>query len=146
MELLRFSSEDDSTLGVLRDESGRLLAFTIEDEKRDTKVYGETAIPEGTYKLRLRTWGGMHETYKKRYSWHEGMIELEDVPGFTNILIHTGNTDDDTDGCILVGLRVRENRETNGYLYDSAVAYERVYKYILPLLKEGDVYLTIKSI
>ena len=36
------------------------LAYTLEDEQRDVKVYGETRIPAGTYKLKLRTVGGFH--------------------------------------------------------------------------------------
>ena len=50
LEVLRFSSQSDSTLGLLFDvTNGReFLCYTIEDEARETKVMGETRIPAGT--------------------------------------------------------------------------------------------------
>ena len=69
LEVLRFSSHSDSTLGLLFDvtEGRKFLCFTLEDEARDTKVMAETRIPAGTYELKLRTVGGYHERYAKKY-------------------------------------------------------------------------------
>ena len=95
LEVLRFSSESDSTLGLLFDvtDGRKFLCFTLEDEARETKVMGETRIPAGTYKLKLRKEGGYHSRYVKKYgSMHKGMIHVQDVPGFEWILWHTGNT------------------------------------------------------
>ena len=52
-EVLRFSSQNESSLGVLFDvtEGRKFLCFTLEDEARNVKVSGETRIPSGTYKL-----------------------------------------------------------------------------------------------
>ena len=61
LEVQRFSSGDDSTLGLLFDVSGgdrEFLCFTLEDEKRDIKVKGETRIPAGKYEIKLRKAGG----------------------------------------------------------------------------------------
>ena len=55
LQVLRFSSESDSTNGLLFDvtEGVKFLAYTLEDEKRDEKVMSETRIPAGTYEVKL---------------------------------------------------------------------------------------------
>lgn len=67
--------------------------FTLEDELREDKVMGETAIPAGSYQLGLR----------KSPKFGPDTIEVLGVPGFSDILIHSGNRDEDTAGCVLVG-------------------------------------------
>ena len=69
LEVIRYSSQKDSTLGMLFDvtKGRKFLCFTLEDEKRRTKVKGETRIPAGTYKLKLRKEGGYHGRYVKKY-------------------------------------------------------------------------------
>ena len=104
-EVLRISSGKDSTSGLLFEidrGKGTFLAYTLEDEQRDVKVWGETRIPAGTYKLKLRTEGGFHSRYLAKYSadFHKGMIWVQDVPGFEYILWHTGNTDEHTAGIV----------------------------------------------
>lgn len=141
LKVLRISTENDYTLGVLYEETPdfidlkqrKLLAFTLEDEHRNEKKFGETRIPEGIYRLKLRTYGGFHERYSQKYEWHEGMLEITEVPNFTDILIHAGNTDEDTAGCLLVG----ESLTVAGFLGHSGNAYERVYKKILERMDEG---------
>ena len=104
-EVLRISSGKDSTSGMLFEiNNGKrtFLAYTLEDEQRDVKVWGETRIPAGTYKLELRTEGGFHTRYSGKYgAMHKGMIHVQDVPGFEYILWHTGNTDEHTAGCLI---------------------------------------------
>ena len=55
LEVIRYSSQKDSTLGMLFDvtKGRKFLCFTLEDEARRTKVKGETRIPAGTYKLKI---------------------------------------------------------------------------------------------
>ena len=62
LEVLRFSSLKDSTNGLLFDvtKDRVFLCYTLEDEFRSTKKYGETRIPDGEYKIELRTEGGFH--------------------------------------------------------------------------------------
>ena len=71
IEVLRYSSGVDSTLGILS-ENGSLgrefLAYTLEDEFREKKVSAETRIPEGTYNVKLRTEGGFHNRYLNKFS------------------------------------------------------------------------------
>jgi len=136
LRLDRFRSNHDATIGrlylVRPYQSPLFLCHTLEDEHRYTKVKHETRIPAGRYDLRLRTWGGFHARYSDLFRpFHRGMIELQDVPDFTDILIHVGNTDEDTSGCILLGIW----RGADNFIGDSRNTYARVYKDLLPLIE-----------
>src|SRR4051812_40685321 len=99
----RFISDQNTTISHIQVD-GKFVCFGLEDEFRPTKVSKETRIPAGEYKIKLRTSGPHHEKYKKKFpDFHRGMLELRDVPNFNDILIHIGNTEKDTDGCLLVG-------------------------------------------
>ena len=102
---------------------------------------GETRIPEGTYKITLRKVGGYHGRYAKKYgSFHKGMLWVRDVPGFEYILIHTGNTDEHTMGCLLVGDTQQQNitKSKSGFIGASNDAYKRIYPPIAEALERGD--------
>ena len=140
-EVQRFSSQSDSTLGILFDVTAgrKFLCFTLEDEAREVKVKGETRIPSGTYKLKLRKEGGFHGKYASKYgSMHKGMIHVQDVPGFSYILWHTGNTDEHTDGCLLLGDTSQQNISKAGFIGASTDAYKRVYPPIAEALESGE--------
>ena len=136
LEVLRFNSQEDFTSGLLFDvtDGRKFLAYTLEDEYREEKVKGETRIPAGTYKITLRTTGGFHARYTKKYgSMHKGMLWVRDVPNFEYILIHTGNTDEHTAGCLLVG-----DTQKDGFTGASTSAYKRIYPPIAEALESGD--------
>lgn len=144
LQVLRFSSQEDSTNGILFDVTGgkrTFLCYTLEDEHRkiEEKVMGETRIPSGTYKITLRTTGGFHGRYEKKYgAMHKGMLWVRDVPGFEYILIHTGNTDEHTAGCLLLGDSQQANfGSSNGMVGSSVNAYKRVYPPIAKALQDG---------
>ena len=142
LEVVRFSSESDSTNGLLFYTTGgkrKFLAYTLEDEYRKEKVMHETRIPAGTYKVTLRTVGGFHSKYIKRYGdMHKGMLWVRDVPGFEYILIHTGNTDEHTSGCLLLGDTQTNNQiKKDGFTGSSTQAYKRVYPPIAEILDSG---------
>lgn len=141
LEVVRYSSQSDSTLGMLFDvtEGRKFLCFTLEDEARETKIKGETRIPAGIYELKLRKEGGYHQRYTKKYGkMHKGMIHVQDVPGFTYILWHTGNTDEHTMGCLLFGDTAQQNISKAGFIGASTDAYKRVYPAIASALEAGD--------
>jgi len=146
LEVLRISSQEDSTSGILFDVSNgkrKFLCYTLEDEHRDTKVMHETRIPAGTYKLELRTVGSFHTKYKKKYSFHEGMIWVKDVPGFEYILWHLGNQEKDTSGCLILGQTQESNLvKRSGWVGSSTAAYKMVYPYVVSAIKTRGAEVT----
>ena len=143
LQVVRFSSQTDSTSGLLFEvnELGKhFLCYTLEDEARVLKVKGETRVPAGTYKIELRKEGGFHARYTKKYGgFYIGMLYIIDVPGFEYILIHTGNTDEHTAGCLLVG----DSQENNtiikdGFVGKSGNAYKRIYPRIAKAVERGE--------
>jgi len=142
LEVLRISSESDSSSGLLFDISNgtrKFLCYSLEDEYRNDKVMHETRVPAGTYNILLRTVGGFHAKYTKRYDFHKGMLHVQDVPGFKWILIHTGNTDEHTSGCLILGDSQENNQlMENGFIGKSGQAYSRVYPPIAAALESGE--------
>ena len=142
LKVIRFSSQSDSTSGLLFDATDgmKFLCYTLEDEKREEKVMSETRIPAGVYSIKLRKEGGFHGRYTKKYgSMHKGMLHVQDVPNFKWILIHTGNTDEHTAGCLIVG----DSQENNilvkdGFIGRSTQAYKRIYPPIARALENGE--------
>ncbi len=151
LEVLRFSSQVDSTSGILfeiTDIGKRFLCYTLEDEARVLKVKGETRVPAGTYNIGLRTEGGFHSKYSKKYfGIHVGMLHVLDVPNFEYILIHTGNTDEHTAGCLLVGdAQENNNIISDGFVGKSVNAYKRIYPSIAKAIQKGEeVTITYKD-
>lgn len=91
---------------------GTFQCFVLEDVVRKEKVPKKTAIPAGRYEVRL--------THSQRFDCT--MPILCDVPNFTGIRIHPGNTHKDTEGCLLVGETVGQSGVQN-----SRAAYEKLY-------------------
>lgn len=86
--------------------NGKFFCNTLEDTVRDLsnekKVYGKTAIPYGEYKV----------VYNWSPKFGRNLPRLLNVPAFEGILIHPGNTADDSAGCILVGRNTEVGRLT----------------------------------
>lgn len=130
----RFGTLAESTLGAVY-LNDRFCCFSLEDQPQPNgKILAETRIPAGTYQLRLKTDGRMHADYTKKYPEHRGMLELVDVPDFTGVLIHTGNTDRDTAGCILVG----DGALASGEISFSVQGYRRLYGQVANALLAGE--------
>ncbi len=134
----RFVSDDGATLSrILLD--GRFVCFGLEDPHRDRKIPGRTRIAAGRYRVALRTQGGFHGRYSKRFGdMHRGMLHVLDVPEFTWILIHCGNTAEHTQGCLLVGLGCQAH-EGNKKLLNSADAYRLIYPQAVDAAAAGDL-------
>ena len=146
LEILRDRGKPDASLGVLFEvtDTRELLCFTLEDEARAEKVRGETRIPAGRYRILFRNEGGMTRHYAVRFPrTHRGMLWLQDVPGFKWVYFHIGNTDDDTNGCVLVGETRDEQRME---VYDSGLAYVKIYEPIADAIQRGEqVWVTIED-
>ena len=142
LEVLRISSQEDSTSGLLFDvtEERKFICYTLEDEKREVKKMHETRIPAGTYEIILRNVGGTHERYKERYKdMHKGMLHVINVPNFKYILIHTGNTDEHTSGCLIVGETQTSNRvKRDGFIGSSRKAYVDFYPMVATALEQEE--------
>ena len=100
LSLIRKSQSEDFTLGELSID-GQFFCYTVEDKVRPVgeKVFGKTAIPAGTYKVIIN----MSNHFKKE------MPLLLNVPGFEGVRIHSGNTAEDSEGCIIIGMVKTEN-------------------------------------
>ena len=88
----------------------------------DKKVKGESAIPEGRYKMFMRSNGRHHFT----------VPQLMDVPMFNAIQIHPGNTFKDTQGCILVGINHKNLR-----VCDSVATFSKLFYKLEKAVKLG---------
>jgi hypothetical protein len=145
LEVLRFSSEADSTNGLLFDITNgqrKFLSYTLEDEYRKEKIMSETRVPAGTYNVTLRTEGGFYQDYTERFGsdFNKGMLWVRDVPGFEYILIHIGNTDENTSGCLLVGDTQNNNQITkDGFIGSSTNNYKRIYPPIAEVLSNNGI-------
>lgn len=144
LKIERYASNSVSTAGKLFI-GGLQVCVTLEDEHRDIKVYGNTRIPAGIYKLGLRTEGGFHIRYKTdpRFSMiHKGMIEVLNVPNFSYILFHCGNTHKHTAGCILLGTTIvtkyRGRPDEEFQISQSTKAYKHVYSIIADALLQKE--------
>ena len=128
---------EEYTIGSLYDEFGTYICDTIEDKVRDynkdgdlldageTKIWGETAIPYGVYTVTL--------TMSPKFTRLLPLVE--NVPHFTGIRIHRGNTAGDSAGCILPGENKEKGRVINSthwemeivkLLFDAAKRHEAV--------------------
>lgn len=91
-------------------------------EIQSKKVYGETAIPKGTYQITLDV---VSPKFKDR-SWAtfcEGKLpRLLDVPGFEGVLIHVGNEASNSLGCLLVGQKTKD-----GWISNSTQTFKDLY-------------------
>lgn len=146
LTLERLFSDPESTLGVYFLD-GLAQCFVLEDEFRAVKVPGETRIPAGRYRLKLRAIGDSPKfdaRYGEKYgAEHRGMIEICDVPNFSAVLIHTGNTEVETRGCHLTGMRGDAFAEPK-VIGTSEVAYRRLYRKLASLLGSGaEIWLTV---
>jgi len=129
LELIRDIFTDTFTLGKLN-VNGEFFAYTVEDKVRkpnEVKVFGETAIPYGTYKIAM--------TMSNRFK--VVMPLLLNVDGFEGVRIHSGNTSADTEGCLIIG-----NIRTDNGVADSRTACAKLYDM---LEKETDNEITISG-
>ncbi len=127
LDLIRQELTDSSTIGSLLIDS-EFFSFTLEDAVREVKIPGQTAIPYGSYEVITN--------YSNRFK--RVMPLLLNVPGFSGVRIHNGNTAKDTDGCILLGFIKDKN-----FIGDSKKAFSEFMKKLQSGLKAGKVRIEI---
>src|SRR5438067_10476097 len=111
LTLVRKTLAGKSTIGELSVD-GIHQCFTLEDTVRETKVFGETAIPSGTYNVIID-----HSVH-----FNKDLPHVLDVKNFEGIRIHSGNAPKDTEGCILVGTQIGQD-----VIMNSKVAFDALF-------------------
>lgn len=116
---------------TLEDRDRGLSSDMSAEEIAKMKVAGETAIPTGTYDVTLDVVSPRFAV-RKTYRFCSGRLpRLIDVPGFSGILIHAGNTAKDSSGCILVGVN-----SSKGVLTNSVTMFRQLYQSIMKSRRE----------
>lgn len=147
LTLKRIALRNECTIGKLYVD-GEYVCDTIEDTVRDldkdgkfangeVKIPGKTAIPYGRYEVTMKVKSPKYSNFSK-YSWakkYDGYLpRLLNVPHFDGVLIHPGNTADDSEGCLLVG----ENKVV-GKVINSVNTFSRLMDdYLVPAKKRNE--------
>ena len=131
LKVIRHQFGTDATCGILYI-NGVFECYTLEDQYQEVKQMHETCIDDGLYEIKFKKWGGFHNKYKERYGAdHYGMLHIQNVPNFSDILIHTGNTDEHNSGCLLLGETQQDlDMGKDGFIGASKNAYLKAYKKI----------------
>lgn len=114
---------------TLEDTDRGLTQSMTEQQIGSKKVYGETAIPTGTYRIII--------SYSNKFK--KQMPLLLNVPGFAGIRIHSGNTEKDSLGCILVG-----KNKSVGKVLESRDTYSKLFSILQEANKKETIKITIK--
>ncbi|MGH1436599.1 MAG: DUF5675 family protein [Lewinella sp.] len=147
VKVLRYNHDKNSTSGLLFI-NGKFECYTLEDERREVKVRGETRIPEGNYKVAYQeSLTPLTRKYQEKYDWFGKHLHIKSVPNFTGIYIHVGNYEKNTDGCLLVADQaVNDPKDYSSVQYKSTQAYKRIYKRMQAALDSGEeINLIIES-
>jgi len=130
LTLTRKEFTDKSTIGDLQ--MGEWTCYTLEDMVREgPKVPGKTAIPYGLYEVII--------SFSNRFQ--RPLPLLMNVPGFEGIRIHPGNTDKDTEGCILVG-----KTKAADFVGGSRAAFMELFPKLHDALETEKVYVQVKGV
>lgn len=121
---------------TLEDKDRGLKSTMSKEEIEKIKVYSQTAIPTGTYKVDMNTVSPKFKDRVWARPYGGKLPRLIDVKGYSGVLIHVGNKPEDTLGCILVG----ENK-VKGQVINSIAAFNRL---MAELKKDKDIELTIE--
>lgn len=151
VKVKRIARRDNYTIGKMY-VNGEYVCDTLEDTDRGLtskmsvaqisgmKVHGETAIPTGRYLVDMKTvsprFGG-----RPQYQFCKGRLpRLCNVPAYQGVLVHCGNTANDTEGCILVG----ENKAV-GQVLNSTATFRKIYTMLKAADERGEqIWITIE--
>lgn len=144
IKIVREHVTKEATLGRLFI-NGEFECYTLEDLPRKKKIKHETCIPAGTYEVRLKkVLTPLTERYRGKYPWFKWHLEITQVPDFTDVYLHIGNSARHSSGCPLLG-KTRDIKES--FIGYSEAAYKVFYLKVLKQLESGiDVLLTIEDV
>jgi len=105
--LVREIKNEKQTHGLLfkigKDDKREFICYTLEDKERDVKIKGQTAIPTGKYTVIVT----MSPRFKKE------LPLILNVPNFSGVRFHSGNDENDSEGCPLLGMIRHSNAISN---------------------------------
>lgn len=144
MEIIvhRIAKKEHYTIGRLY-VNGEYVCDTLEDAVRDVKIKHKTAIPAGRYKVAMTIVSPKYNNPKYKWAMRYGgkLPRLLDVPNYEGILIHVGNTVNDTSGCLLVG----ENKIVGQLVNSTKTFYRLMDEYMVPAReRKEEVWIEIK--
>lgn len=126
-----------SSIGTLSLD-GRFICYTLEDRTRaaqEPKVYGETAMPYGTYRLIV----DRSNRFSKKAGYDVYLPLFLDTPGFAGCRIHTGNKPEDVEGCVVVG-----TAKAKDWVSGSRNAFEPLFAQLKDFIARGyEIWVTI---
>ena len=140
LELTRSAKTSKSTIGELTI-NGVFECFVLEDRDRGLrqgmttselmalKVKTQTAIPTGRYEIVI----SFSDRFKKM------LPLLLDVPAFAGIRIHPGNTDENTEGCLLTG-----KTKSPDMVGSSRIAFTALFDKVKAALQREKIFITVK--
>lgn len=135
----RIEKSERSTISTFTIDN-RFKCYCIEDKDRGLKqsdsllwvkakkIFGVTAIPTGRYQVAL--------TFSNRFK--KVMPEILNVTGFSGVRIHTGNTAEDSEGCLIVGLT-----KDKDFVGASRMAFEQLMDVLTAADRQGRIYIDI---
>ena len=150
IQIRRIDCNEHSTVSemILNNKKYSILEDTIRNI--GDKIYGETAIPYGKYKLSLVKYGSLHNWLSNKFkAGYKGVIMLNGVKGFTGVCYHPGATVKNTLGCLLPTIKYSKIKHPDGteeFTSDwesSNQAYAETYKIIVDSILKEDTYFTI---
>ena len=127
IQVTRKEFTDRSTVGEMYVD-GTFECYTLEDVVRPVKIKGITAIPAGSYEVVV--------SFSERFQ--RPLPLLLHVPNFDGVRIHPGNTDRDTEGCILVG-----KTKERDFIGASKLAFEALFEKIQAALQRDKIFIHI---
>ena len=133
---------DGSYICDTLEDTDRMLDSSMSlDQIAKIKVKGMTAIPTGRYKVLMNIVSPKYSKSKYYMNICKGRVpRLDNVPGYSGVLIHVGNTAADTEGCLLLGYN-----KVKGQVINSKVAFERVYNKLSIAYSIGQsIYIDVK--
>lgn len=129
IKLKRIYKGDSYTIGHLYI-NNKYFCDTLEDKvrnlKKEPKIYGKTAIPEGEYEIDMNTISPKFKNRNWAKKWGGVVPRLKNVPYFEGVLIHVGNSAEDSLGCILVG-----DNQIVGKLVNSTIHFNNLMKILV---------------
>lgn len=150
---------ETSTIGEMI-VNGKHECFILEDKVRDLdgdgkneeKIFGETAIPYGKYKIKVVQDGTIHAEYSKK-DWaklgfpefkaiYKGQLMITGIDGYDRVMIHIGNYIKDTKGCPLTGTKCNTTQDPYT-VSQSTLAYVKFYKKVILAAMAGTLFINV---